>query len=267
MALENFDGKIALVTGGGRGIGRAIALELAQLGAVVALAARSVSELEETARLVQSSGAKVEIFPVDLTDMQATLALVPSVERKLGKVSILINNAGIVGPFGPTWTLDPVQWEQALRVNLFAPFLLARAVLPSMIAQKWGRIINISSGVAQNPTMRSGPYAPSKAGLDTFTRQLGFELDGTGVIATAIYPGIVDTVMSASVRAQEPEVVGRLSQVMRNIHAEGKMATPDYPARLVAAILTNEDQALNGQVIDIRSPEGQKLLSSALKQE
>src|SRR5258708_30035917 len=263
MTTNKLAGKIALITGGGRGIGRATALELARHGATIVVAARSQSELEETAHEVRSLGVDAFAYPVDLNDGPTSQALIPQIEKKFGSVSILINNAGLVGPFGPTWTLDPASWEQAMRVNLIAPFWLVHAAVPQMLAQKWGRIVNVSSGVAQNPRMRGGPYAASKAGLDTFTRQLGFELEGTNVIVTAVYPGMVDTAMSTRVRAQEPEIVGQVSQTMRTAYAEGKMPTPDIPARLIAALVLNEDSSLNGQVIDLRSAQGQTLLNSS----
>ena len=257
-------GKIALITGGGRGIGRATALELARHGATIVVAARSRPELEETANQVQALGGKAHAYSVDLSDTQATLALVPQIERQLGTVSILINDAGIVGPFGPTWTLDPALWEQGLQVNLVAPFLLVHQTVPHMLAQKWGRIVNVSSLASQDPQLRSGPYAASKAGLDTLTRQLGFELEGTNVSATAIYPGVVDTAMSAYLSKQEPENIGQVSQALRTAIAEGKLLTPDIPARLIAALVLAEDSSLSGQIINVRSEQGQKLANTSV---
>ena len=262
MNTNKLTGKIALITGGGRGIGRATALELARQGATIVVAARSQPELEETANEIHALGGEAFVYPVDLTDKRASLALIPDIQQKFGAVSILINNAGIVGPFGPTWTLESTLWEQSMRVNLLAPFWLVHEAIPQMLAQQWGRIVNVSSGVAQNPRMRGGPYAASKAGLDAFTRQLGFELEGTNVIVTAIYPGMVDTAMSASVRAQGPEIVGQVSQTMRTAYAEGKMPTPDMPARLIAAIVLSEESSPNGQVIDLRSEQGKMLVNT-----
>ncbi len=153
MTSNELSGKIALITGGGRGIGRATALELARHGARIVVAARSQSELEATAQEVRALGGEAFVHAVDLTDAQASRVLIPDIEQSIGNVSILVNNAGIVGPFGPTWTLDPKRWEQALRVNLIAPFLLVQEAVPQMLAQHWGRIVNVSSGVAQNPRM------------------------------------------------------------------------------------------------------------------
>lgn len=263
MTTNELSGKIALITGGGRGIGRATALELARHGATIVVAARSQSELEATAQEVRALGGEAFVHAVDLTDSRASRVLIPEIEQRIGNVSVLINNAGIVGPFGPTWTPDPALWEQALRVNLIAPFLLVQEAVPQMLAQNWGRIVNVSSAVAQNPRMRGGPYAASKAGLDAFTRQLGFELEGTNVITAAIYPGMIDTAMSASVRAQKPEFVGQVSAAMRTAYTEGKMPTPDVPARLIAAVVLAEDRSLNGQVIDLRSERGQQLANTS----
>lgn len=123
------------------------------------MVARSVEEIEATAAAVRDRGRRAFAHPVDLSDMDATRGLVPAVEEALGPVAILVNNAGVVGPFGPTWELDPAEWEQALIVNLAAPFLLTRSVLPGMIEAGWGRIVNVSSGAAQNPLSTSLPVS------------------------------------------------------------------------------------------------------------
>jgi NAD(P)-dependent dehydrogenase (short-subunit alcohol dehydrogenase family) len=263
MSKNNLTGKVALITGGGRGIGRAAALELAQRGADIAVAARSQAEIEAVVGLIHSHQRRAAAFPVDLSDSMATTALVAQVEQALGPISILVNNAGMVGPFGPTASLDADKWEQAIRINLIAPFLLTRAVLPGMLAANWGRIVNVSSGVTQNPTMQAGAYAPSKAGLDTFTLQLGSELSGTNVAATAIYPGTVDTAMSKYVREQAPETLGAsASQRMQAAFAEGRLLKPETPALLITAIVLATDSSLNGRVINIQSDEGRRLLAS-----
>jgi len=260
--MTTLRGKVALVTGGGRGIGRATAIELARRGADVAIMARSAPEIEEAAAAVRACGRRVLGISVDLADAEATRGLVLTVREQLGPVAILVNNAGTVGPFGATWELDPEEWEQAIQVNLIAPFLLAHAVLRDMIAVRWGRIVNVSSGAARTPFERTGAYSTSKAGLDMLTRQLAVELADTGVATTAVYPGTVDTAMPASIRAQSEEAVGAATaQRFRQLHADGALLSPDQPARLIAAIATADGPSLNGHIISIQSEEGQHLLA------
>ena len=260
--MTSMQGRVALVTGGGRGIGRATALELARRGADVAIAARSAGEIEEVAAAIREHGRRTLAVPVDLSDAQATRELAVTVEQALGAVAILVNNAGEVGPFGATWELDPRAWERALQVNLVAPFVLSRAVLPGMVAAGWGRIVNVSSGAAQHPFARIGAYSTAKAGLDMLTRQLAAELTGTGVAVTAVYPGIVDTAMPASIRAQPEEAVGAATaQRFRQLQADGALRAPEEPARLIAAIVGAGEPALSGRIVDIGSEEGQRLLS------
>ncbi len=258
--MQTLDGKVALVTGAGRGVGRATALELAQRGADVAMVARSVEEIEATATAVRERGRRAFAHPVDLSDMDAARGLVPAVEEALGPVAILVNNAGVVGPFGPSWELEAAEWERALIVNLAAPFLLTRAVLPGMIEAGWGRIVNVSSGAARNPLPRFGAYSSSKAGLDMLTRQLAAELTDTGVVVTTIYPGVVDTVMQAHIRSQADDTLGiATAQQFRRLHTEGILRPPEQSAQLIAAVIVAEPP-LNGSIIDIGSEEGQRLI-------
>ncbi len=206
--MSNFTGKVALVTGGGRGIGRATALALAQLGANVALAARSAGEIEEVAAMIRTNGRKALAVSTDLADSSAPDALVSAVEQGLGPVNVLVNVAGLSGPFGAAWEVDPAEWERTLHVNLVVPFLLMHRVVPDMLQRGWGRIVNVSSGGAQIPFTRQGAYSTSKAGLDMLTRQFAAELAGTGVAVTAIYPGLVDTPAAAHFRTLPPELIG-----------------------------------------------------------
>ena len=255
-------GKVALVTGGGRGIGRATALELARLGADVAVAARSTAEIDQVAAEIEASGRHALAVSVDLSDVNATLALVDTIEHEVGPIDILINNAGIVGPFGASWTLDAAAWVQAVQVNVTAPFLLSHRVLPHMLAAQWGRIVNVSSGIARRAMNNIGAYSVSKAALDMLTQQIGGELAGTPVTITAIYPGMVETAMSNNVSAQA-ELLGVMAANMQKMRSEGRMAQPDRPARLMAAIVLSTDSTLNGQVVDIQGDVAQRLMAAS----
>ncbi len=258
--MSELTGKVALVTGAGRGIGRAAAIALAEKGATVAISARNEAELRAVAADIR---AKVLSIPLDLAEAGAAEKLIAQVENSLGPVAILINNAAVAGPFGPSWQLDPDEWEKALRVNLTIPFRLARAALPEMLKAGWGRIINVSSGAARNPMERAGPYSTSKAGLDMLTRQLAADLSGTKIVSISFYPGIVDTEMQTSIRSQPVEIVGEaLSSRFKQYYAQGQLLNPDVPGRVIAALATSAGESFDGKVIDVYSPEAQALLEN-----
>ena len=253
--VPDLAGRVALVTGGGRGIGRAVALELARSGADVAVISRTRSEVESVAREVEALGRRSLAVAADLAARGAVEAAVAEVERSLGTVLVLVNSAGVAGPFGPTWDTEPAAWERALRLNLTVPYLTSRAVLPAMLSAGWGRIVNVSSIVAARPPARLGAYPASKAGLDAFTRQLAAEVDGTGVSVCAIYPGVTDTAMHATIRAQPPSVVGaEFSERFRAGYERGALHRPEDAAGLVAALIA-AGAAANGRVVDLDAEE------------
>lgn len=168
-------GQVALVSGGGRGLGRVFAQSLAAAGAAVAIVARSRDEVEETAARIDAAGGCAVALPLDVTDRGAVEAAVASVQRQLGPVDLLVNNAGVSGPLGPISSADPAAWWHALEVNLGGVFHCARAVLPAMIVRGRGRIINVSSSAGTVPWPYLSAYAISKAALLHFTENLAKE--------------------------------------------------------------------------------------------
>jgi NAD(P)-dependent dehydrogenase (short-subunit alcohol dehydrogenase family) len=144
-------GQIAIVTGGGRGLGRVMAQELAAAGAAVAVVGRSQLHLDETVSELEKAGARALAVAADVTDRLAVERMVQQVEQQLGALDVLVNNAGISGTIGPVWKADPDAWWQVMEINVRGAFLCARAVLPGMIARKRGRIINVASGAAVRP--------------------------------------------------------------------------------------------------------------------
>ena len=205
--MTAFEGAQALVTGAGRGIGRATALALAEAGANVSLLARSQDELEETAELVRVRGRVAKVAPADLGDPDQVPQAIAAVVGELGGVDILINNAAVVWPVGPTLSTDPRELQSAFAINVFAPMRLARAVVPDMLDRGWGRVINVSSGIVGRPDAMLGMnvYAATKAALEAHTANLAAEVDGTGVTANVYRPGSVDTRMQEWIRSQPPE--------------------------------------------------------------
>src|SRR5260221_299987 len=147
LVAENtaLSGQVAVVTGGGRGIGRAIAMGLATAGACTAVLSRSEAELEETVQSIQQAGGQAQAFVTDVTDVLTVRTAIAEIERSLGPVDLLVNNAATGGPIGPFWETDTDQWWQALEVNLRGPVHCSRAVLPAMVARRQGRIVNIAS--------------------------------------------------------------------------------------------------------------------------
>src|SRR5580704_16427170 len=177
------EGRVAIVTGAGRGIGRATAILLAEDGVAVACVARNTKELEEVAATIRKSGGKAVTIPVDLAQPSAPAETVARVVSELGDIDILINNAATVDPLGATATVDADEWAYAINLNVVAPVRLTRLVLGPMLARGWGRIVNISSGVVQNPSVmaQGNAYTTSKTALEAHTLGLSTELDGSGV--------------------------------------------------------------------------------------
>ena len=189
-------GQVALVTGGGRGIGRAIAEALAAAGAVVAVLARSADELRETVRLVTDGGGRAAAFPADVTDSKAVQSAISEIAKSLGPIDLLVNNAGTPKPFGPFWETDVDDWWKGMEVNVLGSLLCARFVMPQMISRRRGRIVNIVSGAGVTAMTYFSSYVCSKTALVRFTECLALECKGSGVSIFAVAPGTVRTAMS-----------------------------------------------------------------------
>ena len=243
---NNFAGKTALITGAGRGIGRAVALGLGDAGAWVVLLARTTAQLEETRALLRERGVpagRVSVLPADLADEEdrgraVAAALAP------GRVDILVNNAATVEPLGPTDGIKAGDLRLAFEVNVIAPAALTAAVLPGMLEAGWGRVVNVSSGIVANPAgmVRGNAYATTKAALEAHTVNLAAELRGTGVTVNAYRPGGVDTAMQAWIRRQDPERIGSgLHERFNRNYAEGALITPEYSAAALLALLAGDD--------------------------
>lgn len=250
--MHDIKGRVALVTGGGRGIGRAIALALASEGAQVAVAARSVPEIEEVAAEIVELGARSIFLPLDVSDRGA-LATVPArVEKELGPIDILVNNAGIQAS-APVQRTDDATWDAMLAVNLTAPFLLSRACLPSMYGRGFGRILNVASVGAKMGLRYAAAYVASKHGLVGLTRTLALEGAKKGVTANALCPGWTETQMMDDAVQALSEATGRtLSEAREAVLGSsplGRAVLPDEVAAIAVAILRNA--AVTGQAIHV----------------
>lgn len=193
--------KVAIVTGAGRGIGRAIALAFAREGADLVVVSRSLPEVTETAHRVEVVGRRAVALRVDVSDQGQVNSMVASAINSLKKVDILVNNASIQGPIGPAVDNDVKHWMETVEINLVGTFLCSRAVLPYMIEERRGKIINLSGGGATLPRPYFSAYASAKAAVVRFTETLAEEVKGFNIEVNAIAPGAVNTRMLRQVLA------------------------------------------------------------------
>ena len=241
-------GKRCLVTGGGRGIGRAIALALAREGARLALMARTESELDQTAALLSSMGGEALKLRVDVGRREEVDEAIEEILAGWGGVDVLVNNAGIQGPIGRVEEVDPEDWMQALQVNLGGCFYCTRKVLPAMIAQGYGKIINLSGGGAVGPRPFFSAYSASKAGVVRFSENLAGEVAEYGIDVNAIAPGAVNTRMLDERLEAGAEVgTGEMDSAQQLLRDGG--TDPECPAALVVYLSSPRSDGLTGRLL------------------
>lgn len=252
--LPDLAGQVALITGGGRGIGRAIARTLAAAGAAVAVMARSADQLHDSVAEIEAAGGRALAVAADVTDQRAVGVALQTIEHHFGRVDLLVNNAGIGGPIGPLWEVDPDEWWGTLEVNLRGVFLCTRAVLPGMVARRSGRIVNVASqaGVHRWPLVSA--YATSKAAVVKFTENLAAETRRLGIAVFAIHPGTVipgptEAVLRDAAPPDSP--AGRVAAWFRQQVADGRAVPPERAGQLVAALASGRADALSGRYVSV----------------
>ena len=227
MTAKVLSGQNAIVTGGGRGFGRAIAETLASLGAAVVVASRNAPELDDAVKAIKAGGGKALAQTADVADERQVQELVLATERWVGPPSILVNNAGVFDPVGPLAETSSVSWLRSIAINVGGTYLVTRAVLPGMLDRAFGRVVNISSGAADTASAGWSAYCAAKAAVDQLTRVLAIEMDGTGITVCAFHPGYLDT------QLRDPREQARIVAYL---------CTPE--ARRNGAILEREDAEL-----------------------
>lgn len=243
-------GKVAIITGAGRGIGRAAALTLAKAGAAVVLVARSADEITGVADEIKHAGGQALAIPTDVSDTAEVDHLLVLTLRAFRQVDILINNAAIIHPLGKVWETSPAAWHKLIAVNVIGPYLCARAVLPHMLERGSGRIINVSSGAAQMNIVGASAYTASKAALERFSATLAAEVEGRGIVVTVFRPGIADTPMQAEIRQTPAHIFPRVAE-WQAYYDQGQLRSPDEPARALLWLASHFAQNSHGQIFNM----------------
>lgn len=241
--------KVAIITGGGRGIGAAIAVAFAREGARLVLAARTESELRQAAERLTALGAEAQWVAADVSQAGEADRVARTALRAFGHVDVLVNAAGVYGPIGPLWDVDAGDWVRAIQVNLCGTFFCSRAVLPSMMERRQGKIVNFSGGGAAAPLPRFSAYGVSKAAVIRLTETLAEEVKEFNIQVNAIAPGAVDTRLQDDVIAAG-ERAGALLARIRKLRATGEGGVPpELPADLAVFLASSKSDGLTGKLI------------------
>ena len=235
--------RIALITGASQGIGRACALELARAGAHVALAARSIDKLEAVAQEIKAAGGTAHAFALDVASEDSIKECAKAVIAHFGKVEILVNNAGITRD-GLMMRMKRSDWDDVLTTNLTGAFLLTQACVSSLLKNRWGRIINITSVVGQTGQAGQANYSASKAGLIGLTKSLARELASRGITVNAVAPGFIETPMTHVLTDEQK--VGIATQIPL-----ARMGTDADIAHAVTFLASEEAGYITGHTLDV----------------
>ncbi|MFF7987560.1 SDR family NAD(P)-dependent oxidoreductase [Streptomyces sp. NPDC007901] len=257
------EGRTALVTGGGRGLGRLFAATLAEAGAQLVLTGRDPGALAETAELLQARNTRVLAVPADVTDPAAMPKVVEEAVDSFGTIDVLVNNAGATGPIGPFWELDRDEWQDTVDVNLMGTVRTCHAVLPVMTARCAGRVINITSEAGRHRWPHLSAYSVSKAAVNKLTENLARELRPYGVTMLSYHPGLLELGLTKDGMDTYPTGDvwrDRSIEWFMAQRREGRFTDPEHSARTLLRFAAGEADHLSGHYLtpdsDLSVPSG-----------
>lgn len=242
-------GRVAIVTGSGRGLGKAVALEMAKEGADVVILSRSYDEVKAIAERVKGMGRRVISERVDVSSEKDVRIIVERATSEFGHIDILVNNAAIVGPVTELFHLGENDWDYVMGINLKGVFLFSKNVIPVMIKNKRGKIINITSGLGNIVMPRFGVYSVSKAAVSHLTRIMAEELKNYNIQVNAVDPGVMDTSMQEQLRKLGPDVLGsELHTKFVELKEKGLLKSPEKIAKLVVFLSSDDSDGITGHI-------------------
>jgi NAD(P)-dependent dehydrogenase (short-subunit alcohol dehydrogenase family) len=251
--LQPLTGQVAIIAGGGRGLGRAYAIALAKAGAAIVVTARTTMEIQAVQQAIEQQGGRSLAIAADVTDKKALTSLVATVEQNLGPVDLLINNAGVLRAIGRVTEIDADEWWREVEINVRGPFLCSQAVLPGMIKRKRGCIINLASTGGLQAVDSFSAYSLSKTALLRLSENLALENKEHGIVVFAIHPGNVRTAMTEYLH--DSEVVAQRAPWMQatwqRLFAEEQDTPIERSVALILKLATGQADLLSGRYIDV----------------
>ncbi len=241
--------KVAIISGAGRGLGKATAQAMSQEGAAVVLLARTGSEIEQVAQDIENGGGRALALPTDVGSAEQVARAVKKTMEAFGRIDIVVNNAAIAGPIGPLHGVEPKAWIKALEIDLFGVFFLSRESLPHMISKGRGKIINLTSGLGQMVMPGLGAYSVAKAGVIHLTKIMAEELKPYNIQVNGLDPGVMDTPLQTWIREQggeslEPDV----HKQFVGLKDQGLLKPPEKVARLAVFLASSASDGLTGHI-------------------